>query len=42
MIGVYLDNFGGVTEFLLGIKVMRYMLVLKLLKKKVGYKMKMF
>ena len=42
MIGVFLDNYGGDIEYLLGIKVIVYMLEWKHLRKKVGYKIMMF
>ena len=42
MIGAYKDNYGGDIEYQLGIKMMKYMLVWKHLKEKVGNKMKMY
>ena len=42
MIGVFHGNFGGDIEFLLGIKMEKFMLGIMLLKRMDGYKIVMF
>ena len=42
MTGVFLVNYGGVIEFLRGIKAMKYMLAWNHLKKKDTFKTKMY